>query len=188
MGGVEVQGTIPSLLNYLPLTDLWRKGFVSFGCTATNDPTSLPWILPTHKRRSIFETQKLESESTILSCNISGLPVWSMVRNEVSFHYKRLYVVQSLPGRICSRLGSIVSSVPEFTQVLLGPRKSYILYSSTDYYPSEFKPSILNYVLRGKNRLIWDSNSPSLPFFLLLASNILLRDFHSVEYFQNSLL
>lgn len=118
---------------------------------------------------------------------LTGMPV-SMVRNEVSFHYKRLYVVQSLPGRICSRLGSIVSSAPEFTQVLPGPRNSYTLYSSTDYYPSEFKPSILNYDLRGKNRLIWDNNSPSLPFFLLLASNILLRDFHSVEYFQNSLL
>lgn len=72
--------------------------------------------------------------------------------------------------------------------MLLGPRKSYILYRFTDYSTSELKSSILNYVLRGKNRLIWDNNSPSLPFFLLLVSNILLRDSHSVEYFQNTLL
>lgn len=69
--------------------------------------------------------------------------------------------------------------------MLPGPRKSYILYSSTDYYTSELKASILSYVLRGENRFIWDNNSPSLPFFLLLASNILLQDSHSVEYFQN---
>lgn len=85
-------------------------------------------------------------------------------------------------------MGSVVSSAPEFAQVLLGPRKSYILYSSTDYSTTELKSSMLNYVLRGKNRLTWDNNSPSLPFFPLLVSNILLQDSHSVEYFQSILL